>query len=108
MDSTHDSFSTGPTQLGEVKRRTSAKATPAKADAPPKPPAASAPPVDADRAASFDRKDTNHDGKLSLEEYVASQKEPDAARKRFQRWDANKDGLLSREEFLAGSGPSSR
>jgi iduronate 2-sulfatase len=53
-----------------------------------------------DRAALFEKKDKNHDGKLSFEEFMANQPDPDAARGRFERWDAGKKGFLTREEFL--------
>jgi arylsulfatase A-like enzyme len=59
-----------------------------------------------DRAALFDNKDKNHDGKLSYEEFMANQRDPEAAKKRFQQWDADKDGFLSREEFINGGGKS--
>src|SRR5688500_13596378 len=48
--------------------------------------------------------DTNKDGTLSKEEYVASkkaQKDPAKAGKRFEKADANKDGKLSKEELAA-------
>ncbi len=53
-----------------------------------------------DRAALFRRKDTNHDGKLTREEFLANQPDPQEAPARFERFDANKDGILSREEFI--------
>ena len=53
-----------------------------------------------DRAALFDRKDSNHDNILTREEFLANQPDPSAAPKRFERFDANKDGVLSREEFI--------
>jgi len=54
--------------------------------------------------------DTDHDGKVSVEEYVAAQKgkvDEKAARAKFVELDKNKDGSLSREEFTAGSGKKS-
>ena len=53
-----------------------------------------------DRAAMFKAKDTNGDGKLTLEEYL--HKFPDQAegRRRFPTFDTNQDGVLSEEEFL--------
>ncbi len=104
MKSTNDTFGKGPQKLAEVKRRESRpKANPAmpEKDPPPAKPEPTKKP-DTDRTASFDKKDTNHDGKLSLEEYLASQKDAEAAKKRFSRWDVNKDGILSREEFING------
>lgn len=53
-----------------------------------------------DRSAMFDRKDSNKDGKLSREEFLANQPDPDKAPARFLGFDANKDGTLSREEFV--------
>jgi iduronate 2-sulfatase len=52
------------------------------------------------RAALFERKDANHDGKLTQEEFLANQPDPDKAPERFVRFDVNKDGVLSREEFI--------
>jgi iduronate 2-sulfatase len=53
-----------------------------------------------DRAELFARKDKNNDGKLSREEFLANQPDPDEAPKRFVAWDVNKDGFLSKEEFV--------
>lgn len=61
-----------------------------------------------DCAASFKRKDTNHDDRLSLEEYLASQKNPGAARKSFAIWNTDEDGFLSRAEFVNLGGQSQR
>jgi iduronate 2-sulfatase len=53
-----------------------------------------------DRAALFEKKDTNHDGQLTRDEFLASQPDPSEAPKRFTRFDANHDGHLSRDEFI--------
>ena len=54
----------------------------------------------AERTKQFERKDKNHDGKLSLEEYLGAN--PDkAAKARFNRWDTNTDGFLSLDEFIS-------
>jgi hypothetical protein len=54
------------------------------------------------RAAGFDKKDKNHDGKLSLEEFLAAQSNKDVedSKTRFEKYDTNHDGTLSREEFI--------
>ncbi len=59
-----------------------------------------------DRAALFEKKDTNHDGRLSLDEFMANQADGKAAKPRFAQWDLDKDGFLSREEFVAAGGKS--
>ena len=59
-----------------------------------------------DRAALFDKKDKNHDGKLSREEFLAGQADPEAAKARFEIWDTDQDGFLSREEFVNMGGRS--
>ena len=53
-----------------------------------------------DRAAMFERRDKNHDGKLSREEFMVGQPDPEAAKLRFDQWDIDKDGFLSRDEFI--------
>jgi Ca2+-binding EF-hand superfamily protein len=48
--------------------------------------------------------DTNKDGTVNKEEYLASkkaQKDPAKAGKRFDKADGNKDGKLSKEELAA-------
>lgn len=53
----------------------------------------------------FKKLDTNGDGAVSKEEFLASpraQKDPEKAGKRFDDLDKNKDGKLSLDEFKAG------
>ena len=50
-------------------------------------------------AVSFDRADTNQDGKLSVQEAARLP----AIGQRFQQLDADKDGSLSRAEFEKGA-----
>jgi Ca2+-binding EF-hand superfamily protein len=55
--------------------------------------------------AIFKKLDSNSDGAVSKEEYLASkkaQKDPDKAGKHFDKLDANKDGKLTKEEMAAG------
>jgi iduronate 2-sulfatase len=58
----------------------------------------------ADRAALFERKDLNHDGKLTREEFMANQPEPEAAAQRWNTFDTDHDGFLSRDEFVTMGG----
>ena len=53
-----------------------------------------------DRVAIFKTKDANQDGKLTREEFMANQPDPDEAPKRFIKFDVDKDGTLSKEEFV--------
>lgn len=48
----------------------------------------------------FDSRDQDRDGRLSREEFLEPQPDPDAAPARFLAFDANRDGFLSREEFV--------
>ncbi len=59
-----------------------------------------------DRKAMFDSKDKNKDGKLTREEFLAKQTDPDKGPARFSQLDANKDGVLSRDEFVTSGGKS--
>ena len=56
------------------------------------------------RAAKFEALDTDKDGKLTLAEFSGARKTAEAA-KWFERRDADHDGFLSREEFLPWSAP---
>lgn len=53
-----------------------------------------------DRATMFKAKDANHDGKLTLEEYLHNFPDEAEGRRRFPTFDTNKDGVLSEEEFI--------
>jgi iduronate 2-sulfatase len=53
-----------------------------------------------DREALFAKKDKNGDGKLTREEFLAGQPDPDEAPKRFPKFDTDDDGILTREEFV--------
>lgn len=57
-----------------------------------------------DRAAMFKAKDTNHDGKLTLEEYLHNFPDQAEGRRRFPTFDTNGDGVLSAEEFITMGG----
>ncbi|MCX6904652.1 MAG: sulfatase-like hydrolase/transferase [Verrucomicrobia bacterium] len=53
-----------------------------------------------DRASLFEKKDKNHRGKLTLEEFLANHPNPEKAKSNFARWDTNKDGFMDRDEFI--------
>jgi iduronate 2-sulfatase len=57
-----------------------------------------------DRAAMFAKRDTNGDGRLSREEFLAHQPDPQEAPKRFVAFDTDKDGFLSKDEFITLGG----
>jgi iduronate 2-sulfatase len=59
-----------------------------------------------DRAALFANKDANKDGKLTREEFLAGQPDPDKAPARFTKFDTDKNGELSREEFIRQGQPA--
>ena len=48
----------------------------------------------------FKTKDTNHDGKMTLEEYLYKFPDEAEGRCRFPTFDSNKDGVLTEEEFV--------
>ncbi|NLF70938.1 MAG: sulfatase-like hydrolase/transferase [Candidatus Anammoximicrobium sp.] len=58
-----------------------------------------------DRAAMFARRDKDGDGKLTREEFLIGQPDPDEAPSRFPRFDTDKDSTLSREEFINAGKP---
>jgi iduronate 2-sulfatase len=53
-----------------------------------------------DRNALFARKDKDGDGKLTKDEFLANQPDPDKAPARFSSWDVDRDGFLSKDEFV--------
>lgn len=54
-----------------------------------------------DRDELFTKRDKDTDGKLTRDEFLTGQPDPDAAPKRFITFDLNKDGVLSRAEFVS-------
>ena len=86
----------------KTKKNVKASEPPAPA---PKPDASATPPKPedpalAERATKFDRLDKDKRGKLTLDEYVSRQSDPEAAKKRFEKFDVNKDGIVTREEYI--------
>jgi len=53
-----------------------------------------------DRGAMFDGRDANKDGKLTKEEFVARQSEPEQAAKNFVKFDKDQSGDVSKEEYV--------
>jgi iduronate 2-sulfatase len=54
-----------------------------------------------DRNAMFDRRDSNKDGQLTLDEFLQFQPDPEVAPFRFKTFDVDGDGTLSRDEFVS-------
>lgn len=54
------------------------------------------------RAAMFANRDKNKDGKLTREEFLTHQPDPDKAPERFLRFDADHNGVLDRDEYMTG------
>lgn len=57
-----------------------------------------------DPAAMFAKKDTNSDGKLSKEEFMAKAKDAAKTEAQFTAKDTDKDGSVSKEEYMAHGG----
>ena len=55
------------------------------------------------RAEIFIRKDTDKDGKLTLEEYLDRFPDPEEGKRRFPTFDKDGDGLLTPQEFRVES-----
>jgi hypothetical protein len=53
-----------------------------------------------DRSAIFKKKDTDHDGKMTLEEFLKNFPDQEEGKKRFSKFDRNGDGVLTEEEFV--------
>lgn len=54
----------------------------------------------ADREALFKKRDANQDQRLSFEEFMHGQPDPEDAKNRFPKFDKNNDGVLSPDEFI--------
>ncbi|NBV22762.1 MAG: hypothetical protein EBS05_12715 [Proteobacteria bacterium] len=85
---------------GDKTNKVKKKAAAAPAPAPTANPAAPADPILAERAAKFDKLDKDRKGKLTREEYISRQSDPEAAATRFDKFDVNKDGIVTREEYI--------
>lgn len=61
------------------------------------------------REEMFKGKDKDGDGKLTREEFLRHQRDPEEAPKRFERFDTDHDGVLSEDEFVkAGTLPATK
>jgi hypothetical protein len=63
--------------------------------------AAPVPPLEQSRRQHFARLDTDHDGKVSREEFLAPWRQHlEIAEKQFRQFDKNGDGYLTPEEYI--------
>ena len=65
--------------------------------------AKTSPAAQARRVKLFTDRDADHDGKLTMKEFMTGQSDPKEATARFPRFDVNGDGVLSEEEFVSDS-----
>ncbi len=96
--------------MGKGAKPAPAPAASSKPAEPPKPGSGAKPvaesfvattPKQMERLVMFDKRDSNGDGKLTLEEFLSGQPDPgDTAYARFKYYDVDKDGFLSREEYV--------
>ncbi len=91
----------------EVVKRLTTLALAWKATLPPGEERPTPPPekVMSERRPMFKAKDTDKDGKLTLEEYLYKFPDPTEGRRRFPNFDSNKDGVLSEREFIRMGAP---
>lgn len=54
----------------------------------------------AERARKFDRLDKERRGKVTRDEYMSRQSDPEGAAKRFDKYDVDRDGFVTREEYI--------
>lgn len=85
------------TETGKPQDNGRAAAAKAKAAAPPK---GKGSPAGGDRHAIFKQKDLNHDGKLSLEEYLNKFPDQNEGKRRFPTFDTDDDAVLTEDEFV--------
>jgi iduronate 2-sulfatase len=49
---------------------------------------------------AFKKRDVDKDGRLTKDEFLKNQPDPDKAPARFPQFDRDKDGLLSEDEYV--------